>query len=49
VYALGGELDVGVPVIVPVIGFIDKPAGKAGETVTITESPTITGVNGVAG
>ena len=39
---------VGVPEIAPVAGSITRPAGNAGEIVTVTGPLVITGVNGVA-
>ena len=47
VYALGAEVALAVPEIAPVTGSITRPAGNAGEIVTVTGPFVITGVYGV--
>jgi hypothetical protein len=44
VYERRAAVAVGVPEIAPVAGLIERPAGSAGEIVTVTGAPVITGV-----
>ena len=41
VYIVDGEVEVGVPLIVPVAESINKPAGRVGEIVHDTTSPPL--------